>query len=114
MALSKPRVNITNRNDEGRAMAPFEGFASFFRGGAKATVSAPVRSEKWLRDNAAAIVHLAAISLSKGGATFSFEELLRAAQSASCDIPLSRERVLSVLAEADVERCAETTYRLVA
>ena len=88
-------------------MAPFEGLASIFRGSAKPANSQPTRSEEWLRENAIVVVHLAAISLSKGGATFSFEDLVRAAQKIACDIPISRERVSAVLHDAEVERDGE-------
>jgi len=102
LAHRKPRVKVPNRALGEKPMAPFEGFASIFRGSAKPVNSQPTRSEAWLRENAIAVVHLAAISLSKGGATFSFEDLVRAAQKIACDIPISRERVSAVLDEAEV------------
>ncbi|MFT3728508.1 MAG: hypothetical protein QM759_11845 [Terricaulis sp.] len=102
MAQHKPRVKVPNRAFGERAMAPFEGFASIFR--APKIANASAKSDEWLRENAVVIVHLAAISLSKGGKTFSFDALLRAAQEISRDIPIGRDRVLSVLGDADVEK----------
>jgi hypothetical protein len=94
-------------------MAPFEALTSLFRGNEKAVRSAD-RSEAWLQENAVAIVHLAALSLAKGGATFSFEELVETAQDLSRDVPLDRDRIIASLAQADVERCMDGRLCLVA
>lgn len=88
-------------------MAPFEGFTSIFRGGAKSSRAAHEKSEDWLHQNAVAVVHLAAIRLGKGDATFSFEALLSTAKEITSDVPLSASKIRAVLSEAEIEQAGD-------